>query len=68
MAFAEPEYQGVKEKRKKKGETAKKKKIPFIVPSPPPPPPLLWYWYSELFHILHTDTQVTFFMDSPSGN
>ena len=37
MAFAEPEYQGVKEKRKKKGETAKKKKIPFIVPSPPPP-------------------------------
>lgn len=64
MAFAEPEYQGVKEKRKKKGETAKKKKIPFIVP----PPPLLWYWYSELFHILHTDTQVTFFMDSPSGN
>lgn len=43
---------GVKEKRKKKGETTKKKKISFIVPAPSP--------HSD------TDTQVTFFMDSPS--
>ena len=40
MAFVEPEYQGVKEKRKKeRGDSKGKKtmKIPFIVPSPPAP-------------------------------
>lgn len=57
MAFVEPEYQGVKEKRKKeRGDSKGKKtmKIPFIVPSPHPRP--------------HSDTvtQVTFFMDFPS--
>ena len=56
MAFVEPEYQGVKEKRKKERGDSKEKntmKIPFIVPSPLP---------------LHSDTvtQVAFFMDFPS--
>ena len=44
MAFVEPEYQGVKEKReKKRGDSKGKKtmKIPFIVPSPPPAPTLI---------------------------
>ena len=57
MAFVEPEYQGVKEKRKnERGDSKENKtmKIPFIVPPPPPPS--------------HSDTvsQVTFFMDFPS--
>ena len=60
MAFVEPEYQGVKDKRKnERGDSKENKtvKIPFIVlPRPPPPPPS------------HSDTvtQVTFFMDFPS--
>ena len=63
MAFVEPEYKGLKEKRKKERGDSKKKKISFLVP---PNPTLILI--PELFHILHTDTQVTFFMDSPSGN
>ena len=52
MAFVEPEYQGIKEKRKKeRGDSKEKKtmKIRFIVPP-------------------HSDTvtQVTFVMDFPS--
>ena len=35
MAFVEPEYQGVKEKRKKERGDSKKKKISFIVPPNP---------------------------------
>ena len=59
MAFVEPEYQGVKEKRKKERGDSKEKKNnenSFHCSIPPPPPPL------------HSDTvtQVTFFMDFPS--
>ena len=54
MAFVEPEYQGVKEKRKQeRGDSKKKKQWKFLSLSPRPPDS-------------DTVTQVTFFMDFPS--